>query len=518
MVDKLPKMDRWHSEVLDVHTWSDHPEIKVLCDRLYTQARIDSLEKIGNRKPKRTVKDSLRTLVLDLYVKWLKKPSLSIGFSKTKRSYKVSSRYNALFISDKIIQVEELLVDAGYIEELPAFHDITGYLSSYSTRIRHTQKLRDLFANLTIDLQDIDTHKDQECIVLHEKYVNGPDDYSSKKVDYQDKDLSSDAMALVSTLRGQLQAYNNLLKYTFIDIPSYEKTTVTRLIEDGPFAGREQTVSLGPDNKFVKRVFNGGLSGNWELGGRFYGGWWQQINKEDRSKIYINDQPTLEVDFKALHPNLLSNELGVSLPNDPYDLGELLLPEVLTTPQVQRSYVKLLILMAINSDNAKKAFQALRNHNRKDKIGQRLTDVQLSTLLDKVIEKYPHFDGFLNTGQALRLMWIDSQIANLVLGYFTQKNVPVLCIHDSFIIQYDKEPELRRIMEQATQQLTQSTIDQDIKNSRNTHITQVSGNIKGYEEKGPLVFYTPIRTRPTKQYEARKEKFSRWSVQSNTEY
>jgi hypothetical protein len=55
-----------------------------------------------------------------------------------------------------------------------------------------------------------------------------------------------------------------------------------------------------------------GLAANWKRGGRFYRGWWQQIDKEDRCKIYINDKPTLEVDFKAFHPNLLSNELGVS--------------------------------------------------------------------------------------------------------------------------------------------------------------------------------------------------------------
>ena len=89
MADDLPKMDRWHSELLDVHTWSDHPEIKALCDNIYMAAGIDTLDQVGNRKPKRTAKDCLRTLVLDLYVKWLKDPALSVGFGKTKSSYKV---------------------------------------------------------------------------------------------------------------------------------------------------------------------------------------------------------------------------------------------------------------------------------------------------------------------------------------------------------------------------------------------------------------------------------------------
>lgn len=510
MTDDLPKIDRWNSEPLDVHTWSDHPEIKVLCDQLYNEAGLSVLEPNGNRKAKRTVKESLRVLILDLYVKWLKDPSISVGFSKSMKDYKVGSRYNGLFVPRKIIEVEELLVDAGYVEELPHFNSPDRTARSYTTRIRHTEALRCLFNNLTIDLHDIDTHSNEECIILHDKYVDDPDDDTNRKIEYSEEQLPPDELALLDILRSQLHAYNALLKRTFIDIPSYTSSTFKRTITKGRNAGRQQTISLGPDNKFVVRVFNGGLAGKWQLGGRFYRGWWQQIDKEDRSKIYINDQPTLEVDFKAFHPNLLSNELGVRLADDPYDLGELILPDVITTQEQQRAYVKLLVLMGINADSDKKAYQAFRNSDRKDKLGQSLTDIQLGALLDAFTNKHPQFDGILNTGQALRLMNIDSQIANLVIDHFTQKDIPVLCIHDSFIIQYDKEPELRRALDQATHQVTNYTINHDIKNERNSHRGKVSGNIKGYEEPLVVQFHTPIRIKPTKQYNDRKDKFTKW--------
>jgi len=471
---------------------------------------MSSLEPKGNRKAKRTVKESLRVLILDLYVKWLKDPSISIGFSKGREAYTVGSRYNGLFVPRKVVNVEELLAEVGYIEELKPFHNDDPKSRNYTTRIRHTEALRDLFAELTIDLHDIDSHTNEECIVLHDKYVDDPDDDANRKIEYNDKDLPADELALVNTLRGQLTAYNRLLKQTFIDIPSYISSTLTRTIKNGPYAGRKQTISLGPDNKFVIRVFNGGLAGNWQLGGRFYRGWWQQIDKEDRCKIYINVKPTLEVDFKAFHPNLLSNELGVKLSGDPYDLGELVLPDVITTNEEQREYVKLLVLMGINADSDKKAYKAFRNSDRKDKLGQSLTDIQLGLLLDAFINKHPQFKGVLNTGQALRLMNIDSQIANMVLDHFTNKNIPVLCIHDSFIIQYDKEPELRRILDQATHQVTNSIIDHDIKNVRNTYTGKVTGNIKGYEEPVVLEYHTPIRIDPTSQYLVRKAKFTKW--------
>ena len=510
MSSELPKIDRWNSEPLDVHTWSDHPEVKALCDLLYDEAGLAVLEPKGNRKPKRTVKESLRVLILDLYVKWLKDPTLSIGFNKSKSSYKVGSRYNGLHIPEKVIEVEALLVIAGYVEELGHFHSKDRQQRNYTTRIRHTAALRDLFAELTLDLHDIDTHANEECIILHDKYVDDPDDDTSKKIEYSDKDLPEDELVLLDTLRSQLQAYNALLKYTFIDIPSYTSSTFTRTTKNGPYAGRKQTISLGPDNKFVIRVFNGGLAGKWERGGRFYRGWWQQIDKEDRCKIYINNKPTLEVDFKAFHPNLLSNELGVRLADDPYDLGELLLPEVITTKEQQRAYVKLLVLMGINADSDKKAFQAFRNDDRQDKVANSLTDIQLAALLDAFIDKHPQFDGVLNTGQALRLMNIDSQIANMVIDHFTQKDIPVLCIHDSFIIQYDKAPELRRILDQATHQVTNYTVNHDIKNERNTHKGKVTGNIKGYEEPVVVEYHTPIHVDPTSQYLDRKAKFTKW--------
>ena len=194
----------------------------------------------------------------------------------------------------------------------------------------------------------------------------------------------------------------------------------------------------------------------------------------------------------------------------PYDLGEVGTARCHNDKGRTERYVKLLVLMGINADSDKKAYQAFRNSDRKDKLGQSLTDIQLGLLLDAFIDKHPQFKGVLNTGQALRLMNIDSQIANMVLDHFTNKNIPVLCIHDSFIIQYDKEPELRRILDQATHQVTNSIIDHDIKNVRNTYTGKVTGNIKGYEEPVVLEYHTPIRIDPTSQYLVRKAKFTKW--------
>jgi hypothetical protein len=84
------------------------------------------------------------------------------------------------------------------------------------------------------------------------------------------------------------------------------------------------------------------------------------------SQIYINDEPTYEYDLKALHPTLLSNRAGIELPVDPYSLQDHLLTQ--TSPQQQRQYVKLLVLMAINASTPSDAYAAFRNNDRKDKL------------------------------------------------------------------------------------------------------------------------------------------------------
>jgi hypothetical protein len=51
-----------------------------------------------------------------------------------------------------------------------------------------------------------------------------------------------------------------------------------------------------------------------DRGGRFYGAWYQNIPKEYRQHIMIDGAPTMELDYSALHPNLLYYHAGVDPP------------------------------------------------------------------------------------------------------------------------------------------------------------------------------------------------------------
>lgn len=48
------------------------------------------------------------------------------------------------------------------------------------------------------------------------------------------------------------------------------------------------------------------------MNGRFYGPWWQGLNSKLREQIFINDTPTVEIDFKAMHIQILQRRRGWS--------------------------------------------------------------------------------------------------------------------------------------------------------------------------------------------------------------
>lgn len=504
--DNLDKMDRWYSVPLDVHRWSDHPEIKALSDRLYVEAGINELDKAGNRKPKRAAKDMLRILLLDLFVNWLNDPQLSIGISRDTASFKVNNnRYNLLHISPVILNVQSKLLEDDYLETIPFFRDRTGGGRSYSTRIRHSPKLRAEFSKLLVDMHDIDFHVSKELILLREKYEDEDGEKQTRLLDYDDTDYTN-------RIREQLKAYNDLLRRSFIDIPSLTEPCVRIPIDRGNRKGREMLISTGPDNKHVHRVFNGTEDDNWTKGGRFYGGWWLQIPKDLRQSIYINDRPTVEVDYKALHPNLLLNDPVY----DPYDLKRLILPDVLPTLEEQRSAIKSLILMAINATSANLAFSAFRNDKKKGDPLRSIKNDQLQALLDAFTDQYPELKDALNTNKALDLMNQDSIIANMVIDYFTQRDIPILCIHDSFIIDYQKEQELRQVLHDASVQVTGKGIEQDrkarekvIKTKIRPIKTKTTPSIDG-------TIKLPDRVKPTDQYHTRMKKHNSWLDKQGT--
>jgi hypothetical protein len=210
-------------------------------------------------------------------------------------------------------------------------------------------------------------------------------------------------------------------------------------------------------HRFVRRVFS---RGNWKYGGRYYGGWWQQLSKELRERIFINGKPTGEVDYKSIHPHLLYAKAG-STPNRE-DIYSIDLTWSNTSSQQLRAWVKQLVLVAINASSEKKAYAAFRYDQPTGTRGKRLKDKQLAELLNTFKQENKAISKYLCSDQGISLMAEDSRIATYVINKMTKNNIPVLCVHDSFVIDIENIFFLKKVMMEAAAEVTGRDIPQDL--------------------------------------------------------
>ena len=112
----MTRRDYEHSRPLDVHRWSDHPEVNAFVDRIYKE----HIHQSGTNT--QIKKRHLKVVLLDLYVAWSDDPSLNIAVYMSRNAYsdgtvsgKGKSRYNALNIKVSTIDIVHRLHITGLI-------------------------------------------------------------------------------------------------------------------------------------------------------------------------------------------------------------------------------------------------------------------------------------------------------------------------------------------------------------------------------------------------------------------
>jgi len=191
------------------------------------------------------------------------------------------------------------------------------------------------------------------------------------------------------------------------------------------------------NSKKLYRVFN---ESSFELGGRFYGALYQTMPKGFRKDILIGGESTVELDYAAYHTRILYHLLGMDYREDPY--------RALTDDPEWRPIFKKLLFVAINAKtemNAVFGFKKACNASGK-KMPFALTHKSICRLLEKVREKHPGISEFIHSGHGLKLQNLDSEITEAILMRMTDKGIPCLPVHDSYIVPRQFENELRVAM------------------------------------------------------------------------
>lgn len=229
-----------------------------------------------------------------------------------------------------------------------------------------------------------------------------------------------------------INIYHILRSYTQIQEGTNRKSIPLLVTKDG------KRLSYRNLQAQLYRVFN---NGKFSDGGRFYGSEYQQLNEDDRSKILIDDSPISEVDYSSFHLNMLYHKTNTHFDGDPYS-------KVTNIPEL-RPLLKAVNLIAINSESPAKALKALRyeiNKSFKLRKLKRLYRVDEKDLLRKFESTHSRISNYFYSGIGIKLQNLDSQIAEDVLRYFTRREIPCLCVHDSFLVPQQHKEELKVVM------------------------------------------------------------------------
>ncbi len=249
-------------------------------------------------------------------------------------------------------------------------------------------------------------------------------------------------------MRKNLKKINRELRDTFIGlyIPDSELKELNKRLAQNP---DPQKQPINFHAKRLCRIFN--RMDEFNQGGRFYGGWWQNIPKEYRKFIRIcenqpgnwdaYDDEVIELDFDVMHARMLYKESINKYwgDQDPFEIHRNI-PEY-------RKLIKDAFYTMVNaesSEEARKAVQKNINYGLLPNLGMNGEQV-----LEKVKQHHAKISHEFGTGEGLRLQRKDSGIAERVMLEMLDQGWVVLPMHDSFIAPVGARDVLEKSMHQA---------------------------------------------------------------------
>ncbi len=396
-----------YSKPLDVHKWSEYPEVKSVAQCVYDEFLDMGIIKNKNVKLLKV----LRELLIDLWSNYQADPDLYTAVSLNKENYKAKSRYASLYISYRpLCAAVRGLTALGYIEFNQGWYNRKSGIK-YRTRIKASPRLIALIDGHGVQPYMIHRNADAEVLIQH--------DEDKRNIEYIETDQTRQ-------MRDNLRLINlNLLGHVIdLYIDDVEMLELRKRL-----SRKKWKRGKPPGIRFIdifhtrtlRRIFN---DSRWDRGGRFYGGWWELIPKKYRPYISIDGRPTIELDYSGFHTRLLYHLSGKPVLADPYDIY------TDKEPRFTRDEVKRMTNIMINSVDMDDAIQAYR-----DEDGFRHTkNAEAEALISDIKEAHHQIAHYFNTGVGSDLMYIDSQIAEeVMLRAIKEYRTVVLPVHDSFI-------------------------------------------------------------------------------------
>lgn len=225
----------------------------------------------------------------------------------------------------------------------------------------------------------------------------------------------------------KLQKINASLRRHWIDLDISEP--VWEGVKQGWIDKKGRFHTLQLNKRRLHRIYH---DDDLQTGGRFYGGWWQEIPSELRKHIVIDGKQTVECDFSTMNPSILYAKAGLPCPDDSY----------------------IPIAGEEHRETIKDAFNAMLNahpgmKSKPEKLDLSTIDLGWPEIVTRIQKFHAPIEKSFFSNAGMRLMYEDSQLAEEVMLRFADMGYPCLPVHDSFIVHHGLETELLDIMKDA---------------------------------------------------------------------
>lgn len=149
-------------------------------------------------------------------------------------------------------------------------------------------------------------------------------------------------------------------------------------------------------------------------------------------------EPVVEPDFSALYIRMLYHREGIDYREGPYT--------VLCNSKEERKVFKIIFLVAINAETEKKGIYGIQDELVEKGIPFDTDYQNLKSCLQRVKSVHGPIAKNLNTGVGLELQNREGRITDLILKTLTREEIPVLPVHDSFIVRERDKDRLIEVM------------------------------------------------------------------------
>lgn len=335
----------------------------------------------------------------------------------------------------RFINGKSLGLTVDILERLGFVEDNRGEWGTSSSTYRMSSKLQEMAYNCGVSFENVrrELPPKGSLIILRDG------DDAKTELRYKPTPETSDWAERLDRYNRFVDQHNIALEITDEEQASYLQS----VYDNRPHWDRQPKMTR-PEffNRHSYRIHN---DGRWDHGGRFYRTWWQGVPRSLRPKITIDGKKTKERDYSGFLPRSLYHQMGIDYPADkePYHIPELtaLADRGYWEPDTLRKSIKKMLIALLNGDEED-------GHPERVKLPLSFDPYFNRKEVEYLIAReHPKLGKLFRTGEGKRNQRLDSDIAFGVITSLMDKEILVLSIHDSFIVQVGHEDALNEAME-----------------------------------------------------------------------